>query len=311
MKNLARLSILSMLLLPGVLRAQGCSDAGICTAPGHNDAATEGAAVSDSTRRHVIRLTGSWGLGEQAVSVFQLIPEAEISLVKNVRIQVKVPYSYATGNLGDAQGPGDISAGLVWIKPIRKTTSLRISLLGKLAAGRSDRSNRMLPLPMPYQPGLGTNDLAGAVSLHYKTWLFAAAYQHVLVHRNTNAFLHSAWSGDKAPAYFESARLRRGNDAMLRAAKNFTRNRFTFSPGLLLLYRLQEDEVNGAAVKGSDGMTLNAAVSLIYRMPGASALSLLAGTPLLVREVRPDGLTRALVVNLTYSYSFTAKNKKS
>lgn len=297
------------LCLPRLLAAQGCSDAGICTAPGQTDAPADGA--TDSLRRNVIRVTGSWGLGEQGVSVFQVVPEAEFMLVKNIRFQVKAPYSYATGNLGTAQGMGDITAGFSWTKNIRKNTMLRFSVLTKLATGKTDRSMNLLPLPMPYQPGLGTTDLIGAVAFNYKTWQFSGAYQHVLRHTNSNAFLHNAWPlNEEAMLYFESARLRRGNDVLLRAAKNFTRNRFTFSPGMLLLYRLQEDEVNGVAVKGADGITLNATASFIYRMRDNSSLTLLAGSPLVVREARPDGLTRALVLNITYSYPFHIKKQQ-
>lgn len=188
---------------------------------------------------------------------------------------------------------------------------LRFSVLTKAPTGKTDRSAGLLPLPMPYQPGLGTNDLIGAIAFNYKTWQFSGAYQHVLRHTNRNMFLHNTWPGNElAMPYFESARLRRGNDVLLRIAKNFTRNRFTASPGMLLLYRLQEDEVNGTAVKGADGITLNATATFSYLMPNAAAISLLAGSPLVVREARPDGLTRALVINLTYSYPFNIKKQK-
>lgn len=301
-----------LLLLPAVhakLAAQGCSDAGICTAPGPQDATDQTSA--DSLRNNIFRVTAGWGLGEQAVSVFQLVPEAEFLLLKNIRFQVKVPYMYATGSLGQSQGISDITAGFSWSTMPGKNTLFRFSLLSKIATGKTDLNSNGLPLPMPYQPGLGTTDLIGALALHHKTWLFSAAYQHVLHHANRNAFLHSAWPvNEAAMQYFESATLRRGNDILLRAGKNFTRNRFTVSPGLLFLYRLQADKVNGVAVKGADGSTINATATFIYRMPNASAITLLAGTPLVVREARPDGLTRALVLNITYSYPFHLKKQQ-
>jgi hypothetical protein len=309
MKATTYILLLLLPFLPVKLAAQGCSDAGICTAPGQTDVAADGAA--DTLRRNMLGVTASWGLGEQAVSVFQVIPEAEFFLGANIRFQVKVPYSYATGNLGKAQGIGDITAGFSWTKSIRKNALLRFSVLTKLPAGKTNRGSYLLPLPMPYQPGLGTTDLIGAVAFNYKTWSFSGAYQHVLRHANNNMFLHNAWPlNEDAMLYFESARLKRGNDVLLRAAKNFTRNRFTITPGMLLLYRLQEDEVNGAAVKGADGITVNATARFMYRMPGNSSFALLAGSPLVVRDVRPDGLTRALVINITYIYPFHLKQQQ-
>lgn len=309
MKAFTYLLLLILAALPVKLAAQGCSDAGICTSPGQTDVPAEDSA--DSLRRNMLGVTASWGLGEQAVAVFQVIPEAEFFLGANIRFQLKVPYSYATGNLGKAQGIGDIITGFSWTKAIRKNALLRFSVLTKLPAGKTDRSSGLLPLPMPYQPGLGTTDLIGAVAYNYKSWSFSGAYQHVLRHANNNAFLHNAWPlNEDAMLYFESARLKRGNDVLLRAAKNFTRNRFTITPGMLLLYRLQEDEVNGASVNGAGGITLNATASIMCRMPGNSSLALLAGSPLVVRDVRPDGLTRALVLNLTYNYPFHIKKQK-
>lgn len=292
----------------GQLAAQGCSDAGICTAPAQPG--TEGA--TDSLRQHLVKLTGSWGIGEQGVSVFQVVPEAELSIAKNWRALFKVPFCYTAGNLGKASGTGDITAGFAWIRKINANAALRFSLLGKLATGKTNRlSDALLPLPMPYQPGLGTHDLVGAVSFHYKSWLFSGAYQQVITNNNSNAFLHSSWnSSPEALLYFESAALRRGNDAMLRAEKTFTWNTFRFSPGMLAIYRLQQDDVNGGAVVGSDGLTLNVTATGSYRMKNQSVLTLVAGKPVIVREMRPDGLTRALVLNLTFTYPFVLTKKQ-
>ena len=60
------------------------------------------------------------------------------------------------------------------------------------------------------------------------------------------------------------------------------------------------------AVEGSDGLTLNLTIDARYRLNDAWTLELAYGSPMVVRDERPDGLTRSLVLNLALAYRFGA-----
>jgi hypothetical protein len=130
----------------------------------------------------------------------------------------------------------------------------------------------------------------------------------VLSQRNRNGFTHLAWAFDAAAtAYFESAGLERRDDAVVRTEKSFLFGKLRFTPGLLAIYHTGEDRIDTGdgmqvAVPGSDGITLNVTAALRYALSGRSALVLQGGSPVVVRDARPDGLTRALALNLLFTY---------
>ena len=81
------------------------------------------------------------------------------------------------------------------------------------------------------------------------------------------------------------------------------------APGLLGIYRLTEDEITDdtgtqVAVEGSDGLTMNITATAAYAVSNRFGLQLMFGAPAVVRDVRPDGLTRSLVLNLGFRYNF-------
>jgi len=57
-------------------------------------------------------------------------------------------------------------------------------------------------------------------------------------------------------------------------------------------------------IDGSEGLTLNLTADLRYQLNSSWWLEASMGSPLVVREVRPDGLTRALVANVGLRYAF-------
>lgn len=292
------------------IHAQGCSDAGFCTA-----GALKPLQEIDSSFRHQFKLTAAYGIGEQGTLVLQAISEAELSFFKNNTIQLKVPYSYINGNLGSASGLGDITISLSQRLISRPKLALSLTLGGKIATGKSDLEKDNRSLPMPYQVSLGTHDAIIGTALQYGKWNFGAGFQGVLADHNNNRFLRSGWVDNlDAQKYFESNRLRRGNDALLRVERGFHLKRFDFSVGLLGLYRIQKDKITletseekQVRVQGSEGLTLNLTGGINYLVSPRSTLILSFGTPLIVREVRPDGLTRSVVVNFSYGIRFGKK----
>lgn len=286
--------------------SQGCSDAGFCTM-----GSSKPSGIVDSLYRQHFKFTLSYGAGEQGVTVVQAIPELELSFFKNNSIQLKLPFNTITGNLGDNNGVGDVALSITQRFVRNASNSFSFSAGMKLPTGTTDEaSDNTYSLPMPYQTGLGTTDLVVGAAWNYKTWNVSAGYQTVLNHDNKNTFLRSRYPGDSdAAGYFESNLLERGDDALLRIEKQFHIKKFMITPGLLGIYRLTEDKITDetgkqVAVKGSDGITLNITATAAYAVSNRFDLQLMFGAPAVVRDVRPDGLTRSLVLNLGFRYNF-------
>jgi hypothetical protein len=309
--------------------AQGCSDAGVCTAGPIGEIPT----VTDSTTteeepRHFARLTFSYAVGEQAVVIAQVQPELSLGITERLSVQVKVPYISASGNLGKNSGVGDVVSTISFAFIKERERNLTGIAGMRLPTGRFTPESfaqatfgpNAQPLPMPYQLGLGTTDLLLGVQYRHKRWSGTLAYQHVLVQDNQSTFLHRYWSGvPEALGYFESYALERANDAVARIQYGIPVKRLTLQPGVLAIWHVGMDSrlaiPNVSAwsndttpfrsdIVGSEGLTLNLTADARYRLNDAWAIEASFGSPLVVREVRPDGLTRALVANMGLRFAF-------
>ncbi|MGF2413571.1 MAG: hypothetical protein ACQUYJ_14665, partial [Ferruginibacter sp.] len=58
------------------------------------------------------------------------------------------------------------------------------------------------------------------------------------------------------------------------------------------------------ALNGSEGLTLNGTTALHYTINHKFSIGLLAGVPFVVRDIRPDGLTRKFVVSPEFILKF-------
>ncbi|MBK5284548.1 MAG: hypothetical protein JJE25_04040 [Bacteroidia bacterium] len=291
-------------------KSQGCSDAGFCTM-----GALKPQSEGDTAFRHNAKLSFSFGKGEQGTSIIQIIPEIEMSFFENNFVQFKVPFISVTGNLGSNSNAGDISLSITQAVKKNETTKLSFTLGTKIATGNSSDhiGQQKLPLPMPYQTSLGTNDIILGASLQHKEWNFAIGFQGILSNNNKNNFLSDAWTSDAvstyAIKYFESRLLERGNDALLRIERSFTIKRVNLSAGLLGIYHLQEASIvddlgSRIAVKNSEGLTLNVNGNANYNFSRRTGINFTCGFPIIVRKVRPDGLTRKIVLTAGFNFLF-------
>jgi hypothetical protein len=295
-------------------RGQGCSDAGVCTA-GPIGELTSPLDSTASEPRHFARLTFSYAIGERATTILQAIPEVSIGATERLSFQLKVPYISVSGDLGSNSGIGDpvLTSSYQFIKKDQERLD---GMLGvKVNSGDANTSLAGLPLPMPYQTSLGTTDLLLGINYRWKRISAAVAYQHVMVQDNRNGFFRGAWSGSAdstaAASYFSSLALERANDAVVRAQYAIPIGDLVLQPGLLAIMHLGQDtQLNNAdlaqraAITGSDGLTLNLTVDARYKLNDTWSLEAAYGSPLVVREVRPDGLTRAMVLNVGLRYAF-------
>ncbi len=313
------------------VRAQGCSDAGVCTAGAIGQLPLWQDSVADADAyRHSARVLYSYAVGEQGTSIMQVVPELNIGIGERCSLQAKLPYVMANGELGTNNGLGDaiITGSYTFIsdghRKLIGTTGLRLptgttnaTTSPEKGSGNVTLDAPAYALPMPYQSGLGTLDLL--FGLQYRTggWIGALAYQHVLDQGNENMFSHAAWNNDPAVAgYFESDMLHRGNDLMARVQYTYGCGRLALQPGVLAIYRLQKDTrlistvpmsemgTQRVNISGSQGLTLNVTADLRYKVAERWAVEASFGTPVITREVRPDGLTRSLVTGVALRYRF-------
>jgi hypothetical protein len=284
--------------------AQGCSDAGVCSVGGSHVTVRDSSAAEQAPSS--VSLTTSFGIGEQGTTVLQVIPELNIGIIENLSWQARIPFMSISGNLGDLSGIGDAVTGLTY--ELINNTKSNFTIYGgvKIPLSEGNELDKNRSLPMPYQVGLGTFDFIGGISHRINNFQATISYQHVLDNGNKNRFTRAMWSDNAdAQKYFESDGFIRGNDASFKLEYYFNMNKVNISPGVLAIYRLNKDQVFDENfvhqdIKGSDGVTLNIVGNALYEIGKKSSLRAQLGFPVVVREVRADGLTRSLVFNLGY-----------
>jgi hypothetical protein len=286
--------------------AQGCSDAGFCTAGAMK---AGGSGIDSAGRKTNTGMALSFGVGEKSTAIYSVQLETRIRVNAKSSIEVRVPINYADGNLGSYTGLGDpIVTYNRKVGGENRRDALQATAGVRVGTSNADATSKGVMLPMPYQSSLGTTDLI--VGLHVKVWKYlnvAAGYQQPIIQYNNNGYLPDFVyaTGDDEHLYFASNKLVRKGDVLLRLDGHYTFRKMTLGFGPLLIYHLAEDEFTNAFgskefLKGSEGLTLNLAANAVYD-GNKSRVELSAGSPMIVREYRPDGLTRAVVVTLRYT----------
>ena len=324
-KHLHLLLLCPVLFITAELRAQGCSDAGVCTAGpiGELPSLLDSAGTAEEPR-HYARLTFSYAVGERSTTIFQVVPELGIGFTDRWGAQLRLPYMSISGDLGSNSGLGDavMTASYAFIKKDKQRLDAMIGLKAYTTdAAEGERINEMSvrTLPMVYQRSLGTTDLLLGVNYRHGRWSGALAWQHVLTDKNANQFDHINYAATdaEARAYEETLFLRRADDLVVRLQYAHRFGKLTVQPGLLAIQhlgvdtRLDAGNVNWITqslprvdIEGSDGLTLNLTADARYKLSDTWALEASFGSPLVTREDRPDGLTRALVANMGLRFAF-------
>lgn len=286
------------------LQAQGCSDAGVCTAGALRSEAGE-EAYKNSIQFYTI-----YGLGDGATSIFTPQVDINIGIAKKGKIQLRLPYTFTNGDLGSTNGLGDIIANYTHRLYNKDSFELRGTLGAKIATNTSNFTNDTgRSLPMPYQTSLGTNDLLVGVSATYKRWNFAVGFQQPLSQNNQNGFLPSTTNSSDSD-YFPSNKLTRKADIILRVERKFTSEKLQWAIGMLHIYHLANDDIENPvtgkkmAVENSAGFTFNLVMSAKYPLSKSVTFNATLGFPLVIRESRPDGLTRAFVFSPSVQWFF-------
>ncbi len=287
--------------------AQGCSDAGFCSIGNLAQQSQAGKT------KHKFTIQFPAGIGDENVFVFTPSLQYDTRFNQKWSVQAKLTANYADGNLGTATGPGDFYVlGTYNFFPKKNEWSFSATAGTKLPLNQANLKSDGRSLPMQYQSSLGTIDLITGLALSNDKWQFAAGWQQPLTGANGNNFLPVYFSNKEADQYIPSNDFNRKADVLLRGLYRHRLNdRLDLKTGLLAIYHLGEDTyIDGnisnrpISIAGSRGLTLNASVAGWYVLNKKMKIGITAAVPLVVRNVRPDGLTRSFVVSPELSWSF-------
>ena len=298
-KQIILLSLLFIMVANNQLFAQGCSDAGFCTIPLRPAAAS----------KNNIQTELAYLRGEENTSLATLSVSYSRQISKKLQWDNKIVLAYVNGNYGTVFNLGDIYSTLRY--GIKTSSGKMLHLLGgvKLPFNQSNLKIRNVSLPMVYQTSLGTYDLILGAAFGAGKLDMNVAVQLPVVQQNRNSFIME--QAPLAGAFPTTNLFRRKADVLWRVGyplKSKTA-KWSFNPNLLAIYHLGEDSYENIFgkrenIKGSSGLTLNANLQIGYRLNQQQSLQLSLATPFVVRDTRPDGLTRSFVASVSYQFGW-------
>ena len=281
-----------------LLYAQGCSDAGICSIPGFRP----GQHNASREVKGSLNFGMALGMGDQTIMSVSPYFSGTQNWSKTFGYDVRINAVFNTGNGISVLGGGDGFLNLNF----RPATAFGFSAGIKVPFSKADRAEDGKPLPMDYQTSLGSMDLITGMTYRTASWLIVLAYQQPLS-QNQNKYDPQLWAGDSIMSSFqETNNFQRSGDIMARLAYQFrVGEKINLTAGVVPIYHIEEDtyfeEGSGfLPIQGSDGLTINASLYFEIKMREKNSLGINLGFPLLVRDVRPDGLTRSFVLGVEY-----------
>lgn len=289
--------------------AQGCSDAGFCTI--HSIKNNTSGALSKKEDHNEILFGFGFGKGEQSISYYTPYLEYTRNFSDRTSITGKLIYSLIQGELANTNGLSDLLLSVNHAFDTKGKWQKSFVVGFKIPFNKADLIANEIHLPMPYQTSLGTYDLVLGLNIVRGSFGISAAWQQPLSTTNENKFLPGDYPNEPATLeYWPSNIFGRKGDALLRLSYNFNvKEKFSIRPSLLGIYHLANDtylDINKTRrpIYNSAGLTLNGNVFVEYRMKNRNTLELILGAPFIVRDQRPDGLTRSFVAAVEYKFSF-------
>ena len=279
---------------------QGCSDAGICSIGSSFDSSLQ--------QKNSLEITNTYGLGKDNISYISPYITYTRKFSEKIAVTTKVTFSSATGNFGIRAAFGD--AYLIGNYTFKEKNNKQWSVLigGKFPFTSSNLKINNTSLPLDYQSSLGTFDLFLGTNLKYKKFDFNATIQIPVININKNSYFDDFSASNEFPT---TNLFKRKPDALLRATYTLksSTDKFTFKPNMLFIYHLGEDSFENQFsqrenIKNSDGLTVNANLITNYTLNQKSSLEFSLASPIIVRDIRPDGLTRSFVIGLSYRTQF-------
>lgn len=280
--------------------AQGCSDAGVCS--------IGNSFQNESSSKNLIETGSIYGVGEADLTYLSSYVTYSRTFNDKWALSAKITYAIADGSFGQRGQFGD--AYLISNYKFAEKNQKQWSVLTgfKFPFTTSNAKINGYSLPLDYQASLGTFDLILATNYNYSNWDFNLGVQIPVFNNNKNSYFAEYSGTDDFPS---TNLFERKSDALFRTTYTYQtpNKKFTFKPNVLFLYHLGEDSYENIfsereTIEGSDGLTINGNLITSYTLNSKSSLELSLATPFVVREIRPDGLTRAFTAGLIYKVSF-------
>ena len=293
------ISTISLILTISSVKAQGCSDAGICSVG-------NGFVSTEKEVKNNIEIATIFGIGEANISYISPYLSYTRKFNDAFSLSTKVTFSSANGDFGTRASFGD--AFLIGNYTFKEKQQQQWSVLGgwKLPFTSSNLKINEYSLPLDYQASLGTFDLFLGTNLKYKKWDFNAVIQIPVFNNNKNSYFDEFSASNDFPT---TNLFERKSDALFRTTYSHKIKKITFKPNVLFIYHLGEDTFENQfsqreTIEGSDGLTINGNLLTTYQLNKRNSIELSLAAPFLVREIRPDGLTRGFVAGVNYRISF-------
>ncbi len=290
------LSIITLsCVVPERSLAQGCSDAGICSAP---TIKLTDSSVLSGTKKNLLNAGFTFGTSQYNVKVLSVGVEYSRFFGKHFIASAKYNYAFVSGPLSNNIGPSDILVtGAYRVKKFTPMVGVKIPM------SHANKIDGGLPLPMSYQTSLGTTDVLAGLTYSTSVWGVSVAWQQPVV-QNKSSFFITDYAADAInQKYVSTNGFVRKADVIAKAFYNipFRNKRWLFTPGLLPIFHTANDTwLNKAGqrneITGSQGLTLNTNVALTYTTNPSLFFRLTVGAPALARKVRPEGLTKFAVI---------------
>ncbi len=281
---------------------QGCSDAGFCTINSFKPNTT------DSTKllNNQFKIGAFYGKADNSISVYGTYLEYNRELSEKFGLDAKLTTIAQNGNGLSVFGLSDIFVNANY----KASERVKFTLGVKIPLSIADKAYDNRPLPMDYQASLGTLDLIFGIGYEIKKIQFVAAIQQPLT-QNDNQFIAINYPINSELRAFQSThKFERSGDVLLRVSYPININsKLKLTPSILPIYHLTNDnytdELNvKKVINGSQGLTMNGNAYLDYEINSKNIIQLNLGVPFIVRDARPDGLTRSFITNLEYRIKF-------
>jgi len=301
-RKIIQLFFYLFLFLTNYSYAQGCSDAGFCTInsfqPNNND--------SIQLNNNQLKIGVFFGKADHSISVYGNYLEYNRQLGKKFGFDVKLTTLAQNGNDISTFGLSDIFLNANY----KATKNLKFTLGTKIPLSDAGSSKNNMPLPMDYQASLGTFDLLFGIGYEIKKIQFVVALQQPLS-QNNNQFLANQYPENSKLRTFQSTnQFHRSGDVLLRVSYPVVlKSKIKITPSILPIYHLKNDQFTDENnvkkdIENSKGLTLNGNIYMDYEINSKNIIQLNVGAPFIMRESRPEGLTRGFIANVEYRIRF-------
>lgn len=306
MKN-SLLLLIFFVLSCNVVNSQGCSDAGFCTLDNNSPEFNPIDRQSNSFSAGV-----SYGLADHNITAFSTFLKYKKQVQNHIAIETKLTSISQRGEGISSSGLSDVFLNLSYNHNLNTLFSAGVKIPLSNANKMKDdlkNHNQAIPtpnysLPLDYQSSLGTFDLLLGMSYRLNDLQINTALQQPLT-QSKNGFVY----GDGGNNFQTTNGFERRGDILLRFSYYLKLGKkLKFSPSLLNIYHLGKDTYLDNNIRkdieGSKGLTINATAFFDFKLSDKSNLKFNMGSPLVVRQTRPDGLTRSFIAGLEYSIHF-------